>query len=140
MSTTTKKTGKSALPRIKVTAEDHARLYGLASASIDRIPEVAGRLLDELDRAQIVRPGAKDAGFARMGSCVEYRDESTGKVQAVRLVYPVEADIAAGRISILTPIGAALIGLSRDQSIGWETRIGEAKRLPVLDVREPEFA
>ena len=56
------------------------------------------------------------------------------------LVYPGEADIEQGKISILTPIGAALIGLSKGQSIDWATRTGEIRRLTVLEVREAAFA
>ncbi|WP_407524481.1 nucleoside diphosphate kinase regulator [Methylobacterium oryzisoli] len=140
MDTTKKGAGGAALPKIKVTAEDHDRLGRLASAAMDRMPEVAGYLADELDRAQIVRPGKAATGFARMGCEVEFRDDSTGKVQRVSLVYPGEADIGLGRISVLTPVGAALIGLSKGQSIAWETRTGEAKRLTVLDVRAPAYA
>jgi regulator of nucleoside diphosphate kinase len=127
-------------PRIKVTAEDHERLSGLAAAAMERMPEVAACLADELDRAQVIRAGRPATGFVRMGCGVEFRDETTGKVQAVTLVYPGEADIGQGRISVLTPVGAALIGLSAGQSIGWMSRTREAKRLTVLDVREPAFA
>jgi regulator of nucleoside diphosphate kinase len=131
--------GGRSLPRIKVTEEDHRRLSGLASAAMNRMPEVATSLADELDRAVLVRSG-KAAGFVRMGCQVEFRDDTTGKVQAVTLVYPGEADIGEGRISVLTPVGAALLGLSNGQSIKWATRTGVAKRLTVLDVREPAFA
>jgi regulator of nucleoside diphosphate kinase len=51
-------------------------------------------------------------------------------------VYPNEADISLGRISILTPIGTALIGLGAGDSITWETRTGEVRQLTVLKVRE----
>jgi regulator of nucleoside diphosphate kinase len=54
----------------------------------------------------------------------------------VLLVYPGEADIAAGKVSVLTPIGTALIGLAEGQSILWQTRTGAAKRLTVLKVEE----
>ena len=138
MDTTKRAVGGLSLPKIKVTAEDRERLAGLASAAMDRMPDLAGYLSDELDRALIVRNGKAAASFAQMGCWVEYRDESTGKVQAVTLVYPGEADIEQGRVSILTPIGAALIGLSTGQSINWETRSGSIKRLTVLAVREPE--
>nr|WP_183435117.1 nucleoside diphosphate kinase regulator [Methylobacterium sp. R2-1] len=132
--------GGRSLPKIKVTAEDHARLTGLASAAIDRMPEVAAYLADELDRAQVVRAGKAAVGFVRMGCEVEFRDDTTGKVQGVTLVYPGEADISQGRISVLTPVGAALLGLSAGQSIDWATRTGAGKRLTVLGVREPAFA
>jgi regulator of nucleoside diphosphate kinase len=55
----------------------------------------------------------------------------------VRLVYPNAADIDAGRVSVLTPIGAALIGLSAGQAISFETPSGEQRSLTVLDVRGP---
>jgi regulator of nucleoside diphosphate kinase len=50
------------------------------------------------------------------------------------LVFPGQADIAAGKISILTPIGAALIGLSQGQSIDWKTRDGRSRQLTILSV------
>ncbi|MBB3019168.1 transcription elongation GreA/GreB family factor [Microvirga lupini] len=50
------------------------------------------------------------------------------------LVYPQEADISKSRISVLTPIGIALIGLPVDKSINWTTRTGDTKRLTVLKV------
>ncbi len=132
--------GGGSLPTIKVTEEDRERLAGLASAAMGRMPDLAGYLSDELDRAQVVRAGQSALGFVRMGSEVAFRDDTTGKVQVVSLVYPGEADIGQGRISVLTPVGAALLGLSKGQSIDWATRTGAAKRLTVLDVREPAFA
>ena len=56
------------------------------------------------------------------------------------LVYPEEADISKGKISVLTPIGTALIGLRAGHSITWETRTGDLKRLTALQVREPQLA
>jgi regulator of nucleoside diphosphate kinase len=53
------------------------------------------------------------------------------------LVYPHEADVTAGKISVLTPIGAALIGLSVSQSIEWETNLGDRRSLTVLRVSPP---
>lgn len=107
---------------------------------MDRAPEVASFLSDELDRVQIVRGGTAEGDFARMGSRVDFRDNSTGRMQSVTLVYPGDADIAQGKVSILTPIGAALIGLSKGQSIDWATRTGEIRRLTVLEVREVALA
>lgn len=128
------------LPSIKVTTEDYTRLSGIASAAMNRAPDVASYLADELDRARIVAPGYQGVAFVKMGCRVEFRDETTGRTQTVTLVYPGEADIEQGKISVLTPIGAALIGLSKDQSIAWTTRSGEVKRLSVLDIREPALA
>ncbi len=102
-----------------MTADDHERLSRLAASAMDRAPEVASFLSDELDRVQIVRGGTAEGDFARMGSRVDFRDNSTGRMQSVTLVYPGDADIEQGKVSILTPIGAALIGLSKGQSIDW---------------------
>jgi regulator of nucleoside diphosphate kinase len=123
-------------PPITLSAGDYERLSLLARAAAARMPDVASVLAEELERAQVVADGRPDETVC-MGSEVEFRDDSTGKVQTVTLVYPGEADIAQRRISVLTPIGAALIGLSAGDSITWETRTGEPRRLTVLAVREP---
>jgi regulator of nucleoside diphosphate kinase len=75
------------------------------------------------------------ADVVNIGSEVLFRDEVTGREQRVTIVLPQHADIARQRISVLTPIGAALIGLARGASIGWETREGKPRRLTVLEVR-----
>lgn len=125
-------------PSITLTAEDHARLSTLARFAADRMPDVASALGDELDRAHVLDRGPHPGSIVKMGSEVEFRDETSGKVQTVTLVYPEKADIARGRISVLTPVGAALIGLARGASITWRTRTGEPRRLTVLQVRKSE--
>jgi regulator of nucleoside diphosphate kinase len=70
----------------------------------------------------------------RMGSRVKYRDEWAGRERDVTLVYPQEADINVNRISVLAPVGAALIGLSLGQTIEFQTPGGEKRSLTVLDV------
>jgi regulator of nucleoside diphosphate kinase len=127
-------------PRITLTAEDHNRLSALASAASARMPDLASALADELDRANIVATGRQPQDVVRMRSDLEFRDDLSGKVQTVTLVYPEEADIAQGKISVLTPVGTALIGLTIGEPITWRTRAGELKRLTVLKVRDPEHA
>jgi regulator of nucleoside diphosphate kinase len=126
-----------AKPRITLTAIDHERLTQLATAATDTFPEVAAELADELARARVLAKGRHLDDAVRMGSEVLFRDETTGRETTVTLVYPQDADIAQGRISILTPVGTALIGLSIGQSINWTTRGGDVKRLTVQAVREP---
>jgi regulator of nucleoside diphosphate kinase len=83
-----------------------------------------------------VLPSAEMPGdVVNIGSEVSFRDEVRGREQTVTVVLPADADIAKGRVSVLTPIGAALIGLRAGASIGWETREGEERRLTVLAVR-----
>ena len=123
-------------PRIVLTAEDHERLSTLARAASASMPDVASALADELDRARVLAKGRHPEHIVRMGSEVEFGDDA-GKVQTVTLVYPDEADISRRTISVLTPIGAALIGLRTGSSITWHTRSGAIRRLTVLQVREP---
>jgi regulator of nucleoside diphosphate kinase len=126
-------------PRITLTADDYERLSLLARAAEDRMPDLVSVLTDELERAHVLADGRPEQTVC-MGSEVEFRDESTGKVQTVTLVYPGAADISQRKISVLTPVGTALIGLSAGDSITWETRLGELRRLTVLQVREPQLA
>jgi regulator of nucleoside diphosphate kinase len=121
-------------PHITLTALDHERLTSLADAATGTMPEVASFLADELDRAHVLPEGRRAHKTVCMGSKVQFRDESTQTTQTVLLVYPREADIAAGKVSVLTPIGTALIGLAEGQSIVWKTRTGISKRLTVLKV------
>lgn len=121
-------------PKISITSRDHARLRALAEAATNRMPDVADWLADELDRARIVRDDRPPSGVVGMGDGVTFRDNTTGQVQIVSLVYPDEADITLKRISVLTPIGVALIGMSAGESISWQTRTGEVRDLTVSDV------
>ncbi len=126
-------------PKIIVGEIDHERLTGLATAAIERIPEVAEELLAEMDRAKVVAPAKLPADVVRMGSFVTFASDSA-QHRRVQLVYPGEADIEQGRISVLTPIGAALIGLAAGQSIAWTARDGKKHVLTVTAVEQPAMA
>jgi len=121
-------------PAIFIPAVDYDRLLAMAEGTAKREPDVANFLMRELDRASTNAPGPEE-DIVRMQSHVRFRDESTGLVRDIQLVYPEQADPAAGRISILTLVGTALIGLSKGQSMKWNDRSGKGKRLMVLDVR-----
>ena len=121
-------------PNIVLSAEDHRRLSNLLAVQRHRFPEAAFALQAELDRAQIVSMASSEV--VQMGSTVEFRSDVAPQ-RPLTLVFPQEADISAGRISILTPIGAALIGLSPGQSIDWEARDGAVRELVVVRVEPP---
>jgi regulator of nucleoside diphosphate kinase len=123
-------------PKIVVGELDHGRLTGLANGALERIPEVAEELLAEMDRAKVVATAKLPADVVRMGSFVTF-DSDSAQHRRVQLVYPGEADIEQGRISVLTPIGAALIGLSAGQSIAWTARDGKKHVLTVMAVEQP---
>ncbi len=94
-------------------------------------------LLDEIDRATICSRTNISPQVVTMGSEVTFLDEKNGTERTLRLVYPGDADIAAGRLSILTPVGAGLIGLSVGQSINWPDRGGMDHRLSIVAVQQP---
>lgn len=119
------------MPAILVGAQDQQRLTMLALDALQRAPDVATELLAEMERAEVVN--AVPSSVVQMGSRVTFVADD-GQERSVALVYPGQADIGAGRISILTPIGTALIGLSEGQSIAWTTRDGRRRRLAVLRV------
>lgn len=136
MAPATKKTRK---PVITLSRTDSDRLGRLAESFAERNPTVTEELLAELDRARVVDDGRMDAGVVRMGSTLRFTSD-LGEDRRVTLVYPAEADIAAGKISILTPIGVALIGLTAGQSIDWTARDGRTHRLTVETVEAPAAA
>jgi regulator of nucleoside diphosphate kinase len=127
-----------AKPAIILSAEDYERLSVLAHAARSRMPDLAEELADEIGRARVLDKGKHPQDVVCMNSEVEFREETTGKVQRVRLVYPEEADISQSKVSVLTPVGTALIGLGNGHSITWETPRGDVRRLTVLSVRAPE--
>ncbi|MEZ5832430.1 MAG: nucleoside diphosphate kinase regulator [Dongiaceae bacterium] len=127
---------ETTLPEIIVGDTDHARLTSLANAALDAAPDTAEELLSEMDRAKVVADDAVPDDVVRMGSVVEFRSGEEQK--RVSLVFPAEADIAAGKISVLTPVGAALIGLPQGGSITWSARDGTSHQLTVLAVEAPK--
>lgn len=129
----------SARPPLVLSETDAERLSALALQNEAAHPVTAGLLLDEIERAQVRRRPPADV--VAMNSTVEFLDEAHGAPRTVQLVYPDEADIAAGRISIMTPVGVGLIGLREGQSILWPDRGGETRVLRILKVgRLPALA
>jgi regulator of nucleoside diphosphate kinase len=127
-----------ARPSVVIAAGEHARLMRLAEKAMDGDSPVGEFLAEELSRAHIVPDDACDPCVVRMGSHVTYNDEATNKTRKVTLVYPQDANIDRNRISILTPIGAALIGLRPAQSIQWPNPAGGMSSLTVLDVNNAD--
>lgn len=123
-----------ARPRVVIDRAYIDQLESLAYGASRHLPAVAGRLLEELVRARVSDSAKMPPNVVTIGNVVTYRDEVTGREQTVSLVFPGEADIALGRVSVLTPIGVALLGLREGASISWDTRRGETRRLTVTRV------
>ncbi|MBS0564797.1 MAG: nucleoside diphosphate kinase regulator [Proteobacteria bacterium] len=117
-------------PPILVGDTDQDRLAAMTAGAAGEA------LLTELARAEVVPEARLPADVVRMGSWVRYSTKSGG-VREVTLVWPEEADIGRGRISVLTPIGTGLLGLRAGQSIAWLTRDGRQDVLRVEEVRAP---
>lgn len=100
-------------------------------------PVVAAMLLTEIDRAELHRREDLPGEVVTLGAEVDFIDERTMQRRTATLVLPGEANIALGRISILTPIGAALYGLSSGQSIDWPDLSGKERRIRITAVRQP---
>lgn len=126
------------LPPIVIGRRDADRLYAIAMRVILRSPRLAGALIDEVLRASVEDDDKVPAGVAGLNSLVLYHAAGSALPQWVQLVAPEEADPEAGRISVLSPTGSALIGLSAGQAIRWADRVGGAPRLVVLAVRPAE--
>ena len=129
-------TKKHSKPAITMIRSDHEALSRLAESASAKNPAVADQLFAELDRARVVADARLSAKVVRMGSTLRFTTDA-GEDRTVTLVFPAEANIAEGKVSILTPIGAALIGLSSGQEIDWTARDGRVRRLSVESVSEP---
>ncbi len=97
-------------------------------------PEPALRA--ELERAIVVPADAVPAGVVTMYSYVRYRDEHAGATRQIQIVLPEDADAHRGKVSVLAPVGSALLGLETGQAIDWKFPAGETRRLRVEEVHD----
>jgi regulator of nucleoside diphosphate kinase len=121
-------------PPIVLTAEDREQLSALLETASEKESAAARFLREEIDRADVVRGQPAATSLVQMGSEVRFIDHQSG-VREVRLVYPGETDTGLS-LSVLTPLGSALIGLGPGQTIAWFEHAIE-RRLTVLEVRLP---
>lgn len=128
-------------PSIIVSSRDLARLEAmLDSPALSRHP-AAVALSQELERAQVLPPEQIPAGIVTMHSRVDCVDELHDEKHSLTLVYPHEADFDKGHVSVMAPVGSALLGLSVGQSIDWTAPGGRQLRLRVTAVHyQPEAA
>lgn len=119
-----------ASPAITVTTQDLARLQELLASQSDAASE---RLDVELGRARVVEQTEIARDVVTMNSDVVYEDAASGVRRSVRVVYPQDADAARGWVSVLAPLGSALLGLSVGQEIEWPMP-GGTRRVRVVAV------
>ena len=98
-------------------------------------------LLAELARADLVEPAQMPDDVITMNSVARFRDETTGDERELALVYPKDADGSADKLSVLAPVGSALLGLRVGHRIEWPLPGGRTTALRVLSIRyQPEAA
>jgi regulator of nucleoside diphosphate kinase len=119
------------LPNIYISSSDYDRLSKLvANVNV----AVAEDLEEELGRAKVLPDADMPPTVVTMNSTVRVRDLATGTESTYTLVYPENANANEGRISILAPVGVALIGLALDEIIQWPMPGGQIRRLQVIDI------
>lgn len=135
--TSTDKSAAAEKPPIHLIDAEYDIIADLALGLARQSPDLSKMLLDEINRAEIHAPDALPADIVTIGSEVEVLDAHTSATRQLRLVLPSEADVDAGRLSILTPMGAGLIGLRKGQSIEWPYPNGDTRMLTILKVTRP---
>lgn len=120
-------------PPVMLGESDYDRLSALADMAAVEPGSAVAFLAAELDRATIVADDELPGDVVAMHRRLAYRADDGAEHQAM-LVFPRQADIAANRVSILTPVGAALIGLRTGASIVWRDRMGRERHLTVTAV------
>lgn len=125
-------------PRILITSQDLETLQGLIDHP--RAPTAGAGILEaELGRAVIVGDSNNAKPFCRLGSWATYEDVASGQTSRIQLVLPGEADIDQHRVSVLTPVGASLLGLAPDAEIEWSDDKGRPHRLRLVEVADAEL-
>lgn len=127
------------LPVLRLSSADHQRLRMLVDAASKSRPQLRATLQPlraELERAEVLPAELIPPTVAVMGARVEIEDRESGEVDTYTLVYPEHADGAAGRLSILAPIGMAIIGFAEGDTFAWRTP-GGTRQLLIRKVTPP---
>jgi regulator of nucleoside diphosphate kinase len=124
-------------PPIHLLASESDLVAGLALRVEHQHPVVAAMLLEEIERAELHGPEDLPDGHVRLNSRVTFLDEKSRRLRDVQLVLPADANIGEGRISILTPMGAALYGLADGACINWPDLDGNDRLIRIVRVEHP---
>ena len=122
---------------ITITRDDYSKLRLLVTTALHSNTSAAlQKLREELDRAAVIDSTAIPAGLVTMDSTVEFEDLGTGEVEAYTITFPDRADVEEKRLSILAPIGTALIGYRIGDLVRWSTP-GGVRQLKIRRVTAP---
>src|SRR5688572_17472921 len=122
-------------PRLIIDERAYSRLMALAQRARAQAPDLADRLIEEIERAELRASNEMPGDVVTLGSEVTFRQAD--RTQTVQIVAPEDADIERRRISVLSPVGAALLGLAVGQKISWDLPDKRVVVLEVVSVRQP---
>ena len=125
--------------RITITKSDLDRLRAVLSSrsKSERDHEHLVALRDELEQAQVVRDDEMPSDAVTLQSQVRVRDRETGMVSNYTVVLPAQADVSSGQVSVLAPLGTALLGYREGDEVEWQMP-GGVRRLWIERVRQPQ--
>ena len=128
-------------PAIIINEFDAERIDRLLEQPAYANSPVANALNDELDRAQMCAPEDMPHDVVSMNSQVKFRDLTTGEERVRTLVFPANMTDSATQLSVMAPVGAALLGFRTGSTIHWELPGGTSTHLEVLELLyQPEAA
>jgi regulator of nucleoside diphosphate kinase len=122
--------------RTMIAAADYEKLADLVETTRASMPALSQYLEKELDRAKIVTRA--DPSSVQMGSTVRFHDHGSGRMHDIRLVYPGDSSLAEGRLSVLTPVGSALLGQQAGSTALCRNAAGQTRSLTIMSVMPPD--
>ena len=133
--------GKQLEKTLFVTEQDMVRLELIVDSALQRKDhqrENVKRLMDDLDRASIIDAADVPHDVVTMNSAVCIMDVDSGEEMTLTLVYPEAADLSHGKVSVLAPVGAAVLGYRAGDIVEWKVPSGQ-RRLKIEKVfHQPE--
>ncbi len=131
------------LRKVFITATDRQRLSDMVETALagkNRDTLFLKELARELATAETIDPKAVPANVVTMNSRVVVRDVETGEISEYTLVFPEKADVSQGRLSVVSPIGTAILGYAKGDTITWQTP-GGPRQIRIEEIPyQPEAA
>ena len=131
----------TARPNLILSSLDVERLERLIDSMAHKPTPAMAALEEELVRAEVVAPKDVPPTVVTMNSTVRFDVEHTGESFCMTLVYPKDVDDSGDKISVLSPVGSALLGLAQGESIDWTKPGGGTLKVRIKEVvYQPERA
>ncbi len=128
-------------PDIIISELDYSRIDNLLRTTAGISTNIKSALLTELERAELVAPEQIPANVVTMNSQVKFSVISTGVTFTLKLVYPKDMDDSGNTISILAPVGSAMLGLKEGDEIDWQDGQGGMLQVRIEAIEyQPERA